>query len=270
MGGVRMMPRKTVSRWVGGAAQTRSRLAVRRFAAAYDIDLSDAERSLEDYDSIASLFTRRLKDGARPIASAADALVSPVDGRVLSQGPLREGSLLQAKGKTFSISALLAQPDAEARCAEGAYAILYLAPHNYHRIHAPKAGAITEARFIPGDLFPVNPAATARVSSLFARNERVVVTMDTDQGRLHTVLVGATCVGKIGLSFDATLVAEHQRTPIHRGYEAPIAIAAGDELGVFHMGSTVIVATEFPVAWDGALVPESPVRMGAEIGRIAA
>jgi phosphatidylserine decarboxylase len=268
IGGMRVVPKKTLSKAVRRLASVRSKMAVRRFAARYGVAVEDAEKPLEEYDSVLAFFTRRLKAGIRPVDPDPNVLVSPVDGAFLAGGPVGEGRLYQAKGREFTLGALLADRDAEKIFAGGTYATLYLAPKDYHRIHAPAEGTITGYTYVPGQLFPVNAAAVAHVDELFAKNERLITHLDTERfGRVEVVKVGATCVGHITVAYDpdvATNVGENEiRT---QRYDAPLPLEKGGEVGVFEMGSTVIVVTEKPV---DLLVGErgAPVIMGRALGR---
>jgi phosphatidylserine decarboxylase len=247
--GMRVVPKKPLSKAVRRLAGIRSKMAVRRFAARYKVAVEDAERPLDAYESVLDFFTRRLRPGIRPIDADPRALVSPVDGAFLAGGPIGEGRLYQAKGRDFTLAALLADPDAERTFARGTYATLYLAPRDYHRIHAPAAGGITSFTYVPGQLFPVNAAAVAHVSELFAKNERLITYLDADAfGRIAVVKVGATCVGHITLAYDAAVATNVGGAAIdRRAYDPPIPVEKGAELGVFEMGSTVIVVTERPV-----------------------
>lgn len=266
--GMRLVPKKTLSRTVRRLASVRSRMAVRRFAARYGVAVEEAERSLDEYESVLDLFTRRLKPGLRPIDPDPDVLVSPVDGTVLVGGPVGRGDLFQAKGRSYSLSALLADDGAPAVFERGHYVTAYLAPRDYHRIHAPAAGVVTGYTHVPGTLYPVNAAAVARVDDLFARNERLITHLKTDRfGRVDVVKVGATNVGHITVSYDRSLATNLGRSETtRRGYAHGIALEKGAELGVFEMGSTVIVVTEAPLEL-GDLAPKDRLRVGQALAR---
>lgn len=265
--GMRVLPKKPLSKAVRRLASVRSKMAVRRFAARYEVVVEDAEKPIEDYVSVLDFFTRRLKPGARPIDGSPEALVSPVDGAYLVGGDVGEGRLYQAKGRDYTLSALLAEEGAEATFRDGSYITLYLAPRDYHRIHSPVDGVITGYTSVPGALFPVNPAAVAHVHELFARNERLITHIDSEAfGRVDVVKVGATNVGHITLSYDdAVSTNTGQDTIVRHRYDEPIPIARGGEVGVFEMGSTVILVTERPVEFQ-PMERTHPVRMGTRIG----
>ncbi|MEQ8275151.1 MAG: archaetidylserine decarboxylase [Deltaproteobacteria bacterium] len=265
--GMRVLPKKPLSKAVRRLAAVRSQMAVRRFAARFDVAVEEAEKPIDAYESVLDFFTRRLKPGVRPIDDAPEAFVSPVDGAYLVGGPVGDGRLFQAKGRDYKLAALLAQDDAEQIFADGTYATLYLAPRDYHRIHCPVDGVITGYTAVPGALWPVNAAAVAHVDELFAKNERLITHVQSEKfGRVEVVKVGATNVGHISLCYDDAIRTNTGQTEIVRHtYDEPIPIARGAELGVFEMGSTVIFVTERPVELN-PMEKGQPVRMGARLG----
>lgn len=267
---LRVVPRKGLSRGFRRLTQVKSQMAVRRFAARFDLDMDEAERPLDAYESILDLFTRRLKPGARPIDPAPEALVSPADGAWLVGGPVGDGNLPQAKGRTYGLGALLAEPSAPKTFRNGACFTIYLSPRDYHRVHSPVDGAVTGYTYVPGDLFPVNAAGVQHVDQLFARNERLVIHLETETfGRVEVVMVGATNVGHMTLSFDPSVATNtgHRELERHR-YDPPIPLRRGDELGVFEMGSTVIVVTERGLKLEGFQGGEV-MRLGRRIGVVS-
>jgi phosphatidylserine decarboxylase len=251
------LPRTTLARGMGWLARSGlSRPLLRAFVWAYGLDLSEAQGSWDDWTTLDALFTRRLRPGARPIDPAPDALVSPVDGTVAWLGTTRGGAFEVAPGRAHDLARLLGEPvDGERDVA-----VLYLSPKDYHRVHAPRAGHVARFRYLPGTLWPVFPPAVRRLSDLFGRNERVVVDLDPD---LRVVLVGAFGVGRIGLAF-ADLVSNDGQPPGDHAVTPPAALAAGDDLGVFHLGSTVVlVAPAGRCAWTPRV--GDPVRMGRHL-----
>jgi phosphatidylserine decarboxylase len=224
------------------------------------------------YDSFNAFFTRELRPGARPIATDARALVSPVDGTVSQLGPTRAGQLLQAKGMQYTCAALLADTPLAGRYLGGSFACLYLAPYNYHRIHMPCDGVLRATRYVPGQLFSVNAATARTVPDLFARNERVVCDFDTDDGPLCLVLVGALFVGSIETVYAGEINPPPGRGGRMRVIDAGVgrAFKRGEELGRFNMGSTVILLTGNPATFAPRVEPTEPVRLGQLLARFDA
>lgn len=268
---LRFVPKNDLSRLVGRitrleGGRSAHQAAIRAFCKQYGVAVEEAELPLSAYPSFASFFTRRLKPGARPIAPGDDVPVSPVDGAVSFAGIAEEGRLIQAKGRDYRLSSLLADQEEAARFKGGAYATLYLSPKDYHRIHAPLGGKILGYSYVPGELWPVNRPSVRGVADLFAVNERLITYLDTPLGRVAMVAVGATCVGRIRLLYDDVVTNEKGPAKTVR-YEVPRSVGKGEELAVFEMGSTVILLFEpGKVKLDGRLVPDAPVRLGEVIG----
>jgi phosphatidylserine decarboxylase len=270
---LRWTPKGTFSRGIGWLAKRRVPRPLRKpiysgFARYAGADLSVLDRPLDAFERFDDFFTRPLPAGARPID--ADAVVSPVDGRISELGIAEGGRMIQCKGLDYTVRGLLADA-AEARSFEGgAYATLYLAPRDYHRIHSPVKGRITGYRHIPGAFFPVNPLSVRNVAGLFSINERLVTYMESDVGRVAVVKVAATGVGHITLSYDRE-VETHRRGAAGRHgsqlkYQTARPVGAGEELGMFHLGSTVIVLFEpGRVTLEGS--PGDLVQVGKRLGR---
>jgi phosphatidylserine decarboxylase len=271
---VRLLPRAALSRAVGAATRARApasmhRVAMRRFARTYKVRLDEAERPLEAYRTFSEFFSRGLKEGARPVDPGERVVISPVDGTVSEAGQIQNGQCVQAKGLAFPVPKLLGDPDAARSFAVGgSFATLYLSPRDYHRVHAPLGGRITGWRYLPGELWPVNPTSVRSVPDLFALNERLVTWLETVAGRCAVVMVGATCVGRLRAAYDDVL-GQVGTAPAARTFAEPLPVAKGKELGRFEMGSTVILL--FPpgqVTWDSALCPGAEVMMGRRIGQV--
>ncbi|HEX6369988.1 MAG TPA: archaetidylserine decarboxylase [Longimicrobium sp.] len=248
------------------------------FARAVGADPSEAELPLEAYPTLNRFFTRRLAAGARAWPSDPAVVASPVDGAVGQLGTVREGRLIQAKGRLYDVGQLLEDDGAAARCEGGAFITLYLSPRDYHRIHAPVAGEIRAARHVPGALLPVNAAAVAHMPELFARNERLMCHIDGPLGRVAVVAVGAYNVGRISAAFDAAWNAPPGRgewvtnrrglQSAARAYDPPIPVKQGDEIMTFHLGSTVVLVFEpGRVELLASIQPGDAVRLGTAIGR---
>ncbi|MGE4069695.1 MAG: archaetidylserine decarboxylase [Lysobacterales bacterium] len=258
-------------RWTWGPWK---RLLIKTLSRAYKIDLADAlEPDPEAYASFNDFFTRALRPEARPIASDSGALVSPSDGRISQIGRIRDGRIVQAKGMDYTLSELLGgREDEAARFEGGGFATIYLSPRDYHRVHVPYGGRLRRAIHVPGRLFSVAPWTTESIPRLFARNERLALLLDTDQGPMAVILVGAIFVSSIETTFDGEVTppyADQVRVQDYPGDQAP-AFAVGAEIGRFNMGSTVIVlsAAAFP-DWDAALSADTPVRMGQRLSAAA-
>jgi phosphatidylserine decarboxylase len=255
-----VVPRKTGARAMGRIARSRaSRWLTRAFVRAYQVDLGEAEGTLEHYPTLEALFTRKLRPGSRPVDADPDAIVSPVDGTCAYAGPSEGGVIEVAPGRPLRLSDLLDGPVEGERDA----IVLYLSPRDYHRVHVAREGRATSWRYVPGTLWPVFPAAVRRVPNLFARNERVVVRVETDHGPMDVVMVGAFGVGRITMEV-CDLVTNAGGRRAAGALDA--VLARGAELGTFHLGSTVVLVTE-PGRWRITVQPGDTVRLGRTIAR---
>lgn len=274
---VSRLPQATLSRAWGWLTRCRRprigvELAKRAFVAGAGIDMSEAAKSVDGYPTLEALFTRELRAGVRPIEPSSDAVVSPVDGTVGASGVIEQGLAFQVKGRSYSLAKLLGSSEESRRFEGGSFASFYLAPHNYHRVHAPVTGAIVGARVIPGSLMPVFHEALESVDELFARNERLVTIIADKEGRLTAVVkVGATLVGRISVEYDKTLRSNDRNLRSYRrSYDPPIPVDKGEALGMFEFGSSVVVVFEAGQMELNDLESGGSCRMGERIGSLVA
>ncbi|MEZ4221897.1 MAG: archaetidylserine decarboxylase [Polyangiaceae bacterium] len=216
-----------------------SRIVERAYSRAYDVNMEEVAARGGPYASFDEFFTRPLKPGARPVSE--DAVVSPADGRLESTGPVEPSGRIFVKGRPYEVGELLGSPTEAAPFAGGSFAVVYLSPRDYHRVHCPVDGDVGLVRGIPGDLFPVNSIGERHVPRLFVRNNRVVIYIDTPGlGRVALIMVGAIVVGRISVTLvpgPAVPAGDHALSP-------RASVARGDELGMFHLGSTAVMLLE--------------------------
>ena len=250
-------------------------LLIRHFIAHFQVDMSEAlEPNPRSYADFNQFFTRSLRAASRPMAAGEATLCCPVDGTVSQAGSINGDSLLQAKGRRFSLIQLLGGDAERARpFQDGSFVTLYLSPRDYHRIHMPTQGRLREMVHIPGRLFSVSPLTTRVVPDLFARNERVVAIFVTTAGPMAMVLVGAINVASIETVW-AGPITPPLGTAIRRwsypeAGAGSVLLDKGEEMGRFNMGSTVIVLCgRDTVNWDPALQAGASVRLGRKLGAI--
>lgn len=259
-----LLPRNQLARGMGSVARSSaSRLLTRAFVKAYGVDLDEATGDLDDYPTLEALFTRTLKEGARPICADPDALVSPVDGKVAAVGRTEQGTIEIAPGRALDVPSLLGHVGRR----EWEVAVLYLSPTDYHRVHVPREGRAVDWSYLPGTLWPVFPAAVRRVDGLFSRNERFRVGLELEQGpRLEVVLVGAFGVGRISVSV-TDLFSNEGAGAREDTLETPVSVERGAWLGTFHLGSTVILAAP-PGTVEWQIEPDAVVRLGQRIATV--
>lgn len=260
---LRALPRTRISRAVGRLCDAElppafSQALVRAYARAYRIDLDEYAHPNGAYKSFDAFFTRELKPGLRPFEGD---IASPADGKIESRGEIHLDATLRVKGRPYRVEELVGDAEDAKRYAGGQFAIVYLSPRDYHRVHSPVEGRIARVRSLPGDLFPVNSIGERHVPSLFARNRRVAIVIDTEKlGRVTVVMVGAIVVGRISVravpGYDVPL-GDH-------AIEPALPVAQGGEIGTFHLGSTAIVFVEkgASAAWTR---PLGPIRLGQSL-----
>ncbi|MFI3136514.1 MAG: archaetidylserine decarboxylase [Methylococcaceae bacterium] len=236
----------------------------------YGVNMAEAaEPDITTYASFNDFFTRALKPGIRPIASAANAVVCPADGAVSQAGNITDGRIFQAKGKSFTATELLGGDAQRAEAFNnGVYSTIYLSPKDYHRLHMPLSGTLKEMVHIPGRLFSVNTATTNSVPSLFARNERVACIFETEIGPMALVLVGAIFVSSVETVWHGVVTPPTITSVRNWLYEdnAP-TLQKGEEMGRFNMGSTIIVLFgNDAVRWQADFTAEKVVKLGEQIG----
>ncbi|MFZ1244966.1 MAG: archaetidylserine decarboxylase [Azonexus sp.] len=242
---------------------------IRWFVGRYNVNMAEAANpDIASYKSFNEFFTRPLKDGARPQADAA--FISPVDGAISQFGPIERDQIFQAKGHSYSTTALVGGDRKLAEQFEnGSFATLYLSPRDYHRIHMPCDGKLTRMIYVPGELFSVNPTTARGVPGLFARNERVVCIFESEFGPFVLTLVGATIVGSMATVWQGQINPPRPGVVREWRYDGDTAVnlKKGQEMGRFLLGSTVVML--FPkntLAFNPDWVPTGAIRMGEMMG----
>ncbi len=238
------------------------RLSLRVWRLFSDLDLSDAKR--KSFKSLHDCFTRELREGARPIDTGTDVVVSPCDAIIGASGRLEDGTLLQAKGFPYTLESLLGPAHAEliSQYAQGSYVTLRLTAGMYHRFHAPHDCRVEQVTYLSGDTWNVNPIALKRIEELFCKNERAVIQCRLQpSGILLTLVpVAAILVASIRLHFLDVL--------LHLKYAGPHIIpcdalfSKGQEMGWFEHGSTMIVLAPEGVSLFSHLREGQRIRMG--------
>ena len=239
-----------------------SKAVVGAYVRAYNVDIEEAAplNGQSAYPSFDAFFTRPLREGARHLDESA--LVSPADGRLDASGPVDDDRII-VKGRPYSAAELLGSDKAAARYRGGQFAVIYLSPRDYHRVHTPVRGRIVEVRSCRGDLFPVNSISENHIPNFLVLNRRVAIEIDADElGSITVVMVAAMIVGRITVTgIDAPDVPYGTHRP-----EPPIDIERGDELSIFHLGSTAVVFTE-PDKVPVIDRPHGAVKMGQSLCR---
>lgn len=264
----KVVPQHRLSRVVGKIAASENPIVktavIAAFKTKYGIDMSIAEQTNAlKFKSFNDFFTRGLRTGVRAVDADSTAIVSPADGAISQLGKIENGNVFQAKGQKFTVENLIADPQLAEPFKNGEFATVYLSPRDYHRVHMPFAGTLTETLYVPGELFSVNQTTAENIPGLFARNERMVCLFDTELGRMAVVLVGAMIVA--GIETVATgKVKPSGRIELN---QHNLFLEKGAELGRFYLGSTaVILFEENKIQWDEKFKANSTVLMGEALG----
>ncbi len=270
-----LLPKQALTALAGKFATARAggltTSVIRWFVGRYQVDMSEAANpDIASYSSFNEFFTRPLKPGARPLAPAA--FICPVDGAISQFGAIERDQIFQAKGHSYTTTALVGGDAELARqFADGDFATLYLSPKDYHRIHMPCDGRLLRMIHVPGALFSVNPTTARGVPGLFARNERVVCLFESDHGPFVLALVGATIVGSMATVWHGAV------NPPRPGHlrdwsygDRELRYRQGEEMGRFLLGSTVVML--FPrgvMKFNAGWAPQRPIRLGEKMGERA-
>lgn len=270
----RILPKGFISRVFGYTAlipvpQGLMKKIIAWYSVKYGVNLSEAEIPAEGFKNLNKFFTRTLKPGARKIDEDKRSVVATTDSRVDQYGDITDDSILQAKDVDYSLRELVPSIEAE-KFINGKYITLYLSPGDYHRIHSPVSGKITGFFNIPGKLYTVQTFMVKGFKGLFAVNERLITYIDTDQGAVAVCKIGAINVGKISLSYDNSVTNKFFRSKNEHIYDENRmpAVEKGDEIGIFNLGSTVIILFEKGMMEFDDLKEGQIVKMGEKIGTL--
>ncbi|MEE9444877.1 MAG: archaetidylserine decarboxylase [Cocleimonas sp.] len=244
-GSLYFLPHHVVSRLIFKLTRIESKFvpkSIELFSKAFDVNLNDAiHPEPSHYKTFNAFFTRQLKPELRPIAPSK--LVSPVDGTISQFGSIIDSSLVQAKGVSYTLDSLLGGNKEQSKLYEnGQFITVYLSPKDYHRIHMPCSGKLIEQTHVPGRLFSVAKHTVNTIKGIFARNERVIASFETEFGPMAMVLVGAINVAAIETVWAGLITPPKGKSLTTKNYnQKEISLDKGEEMGRFNMGSTVIL-----------------------------
>ncbi len=269
-----ILPHAISSRFIGKFANCKNKtlknylinLAIKKF----NINFEEAKSTdLDSYATFNEFFIRELKDGLRPLNSSDTVLTSPADGKLTQFGEIDNGSLIQAKGKSFSLESLIAK---SSTTDFKQFATIYLSPRDYHRVHMPIDGKLTKMVYIPGKLFSVNDTTTENIDEIFAKNERLVCYFDTAIGEVAVIFVGALLVAGIETVWHGKIAPNYYtdtQTWIYDKEQYNLEFKKGDQLGWFNFGSTVVMLfPEDSKKIDFAFEKESEIQVNQDLARL--
>jgi phosphatidylserine decarboxylase len=268
-------PQHLLSRIVGWFAdceiESVKNFLIKNFINYFNVNMAEAaEPDYTKYQSFNKFFTRALARDMRPLAEGAD-IISPADGAISQLGPIQDGRIFQAKGQHYSALELLAGNKTLAHhFANGVFTTIYLSPRDYHRVHAPISGTLSDMMYVPGDLFSVNHTTANHVPRLFARNERLITVFDTEIGKVAVILVGAMIVAGIETVWAGQIAPIAKNTiTLFEKHPKKVHLQKGDELGRFKLGSTVVMLFEKnKIHLDENMSASTPVQMGDKLATL--
>lgn len=235
---IRQFARSGTSRWM-----------IPNYIKTYKIAVDDVEDSISSFPSLHEFFIRKLKEESRPLADTP--IVSPVDGKIEVAGDLHDGIRFLVKNQHYSLADLLGSQSLSDRYKNGKYMVLYLSPADYHRIHSPSDGKVTQQLVLGKKSYPVNQAGLMYGKSPLSSNYRMISELETEFGRMLVVKVGAMFINSIEL----TNVKKEWRK--------------GEEIGYFSFGSTVVLFfEENTVAFNEKVTSGSPIKVGEALGNM--
>jgi phosphatidylserine decarboxylase len=226
-----------------------SRFVVPSFAKIYKLNQDEMDKALHEYHTLHDLFIRTLKKEARLIDKNENSVVSPVDAVIEDIGSIKETSEMLVKGKSYSIQEMLGKDQAVTKYLNGTYMVLYLSPSHYHRIHSPVEGTIVKQWTLGSKSYPVNKMGLKYGVRTLAKNYRMITEVNTANGHISIVKVGAMFVNSI------------EKT--HKGMN----LQKGEEMAYFSFGSTVVLLFEKEVFHlDSSIHTPKDIRVGEVIG----
>lgn len=267
---LKLLPKNLISRLLGVLSnlQFPSPILIsfiHLYSSIYKIQLSDLKVPADSMKTFNEFFTRELKPELRPIDATPNGVVSPVDGTIAEFGNIEHGLLVQTKGVLYSLSDLVGKEDAKL-FDQGYFITIYLSPADYHRIHTPVSGKIKRFSYFSGNLWPVNSFGVQNIGGLLSLNERIVSPVESENGTVGVVKVGATIVGKISVDYNKLCSNKGKNSQINLPVYPVKEYQKGEEIGKFQLGSTVILLFEKNRFTPYELSKKGKVKMGHLIG----
>ncbi|MBU4246490.1 MAG: archaetidylserine decarboxylase [Nanoarchaeota archaeon] len=270
----KVFPKEFISRALGKLAKKKLPKIIlipwiSSYCVLFGVNMSESKKDAYDFQTFDEFFTRELKSGIRKIDVSKNSVISPVDGKMMEFGAIEKNMLIQAKGKIYMLESLLEDGALASKFENGSFLTIYLAPKNYHRIHAPISGKIAGYQYIPGSLFCVNKISSETIENLFSKNERLITYLECRKNTIAIVKVGACVVGKICATYENAAFDTSCNMALKKTYSKKIPIEKGEEIGRFEIGSTVVLLFESGVITFGDLVRGAEIKMGQKIGTLA-
>ncbi|MCA1063484.1 phosphatidylserine decarboxylase [Rossellomorea aquimaris] len=228
-----------------------SRPFISSFIKTYNIDINEMEGQVSDYKTLHDFFIRNLREDARVVEYSENHAVSPVDGLMASTGIISDELEIEVKGKTYSILDMLGSKEKASDYGGGEFAVFYLSPANYHRIHSPITGKVLGRWSLGQHSYPVNELGLLYGKEALSKNYRSITELGHEKGKVAVVKVGAMFVNSVDyvherkewkqgeevayFSFGSTVILlfEKDRFQFSRNKEIPRNVTVGETIGDF-------------------------------------
>lgn len=250
--------KRIVSTLYGQLVKSRNSVKqIPKFIEHYAINTEEIKRPIGSFKSFNDFFIRELMEGARPIDTNENHLISPADSR-LFVFDLSKSKSLPVKGYWYNLNGLIKDKKLVNEYADGWCFIYRLAPSDYHRYCYFDHGHQEKVKRLRGVLNSVHPIALSVTKSLIAKNYRELTIMHTNSfGDVLQLEVGALLVGKI--------IQHHKQ---------PYSFVRGEEKGYFEFGGSTIIQLfkKGSVQIDSDIVEysekgiETLVKLGEKVG----
>lgn len=189
-----------------------------------NIDMSSYQK--REYTSFNDFFTRKIKEGKRPIPENPNLLISPCDCKATIY-KIQENTTFSIKHTEYTLRSLLRSPKLAKRFRGGYAFLLRLTVDDYHRYVYAASGKQSKNYHIDGSFHTVNPIANDYLP-IYKENTREYTVIHTEEfGDVIQMEVGALLVGKISNHTESRTVVR------------------GEEKGFFEYGgSTIVILTQ--------------------------
>ena len=235
-------PRRSPTQWLESqplfdwfyAALQRSRWSARKiqpFIEKHNIDMSEFEPVR--YRSYNEFFIRKFRAGMRTFPAEQNEMGAFAEARYFGWDSVESDQKFPIKGHSLNAEGILGSKERARAFENGPVMLARLAPVDYHRVHYPDDGKITDSDRIAGRLWTINWRALQNKPDILFQNERHVQILQTHNfGQLGFVEIGAMTVGRVV-----------QTHPIDKPFRR------GAEKGYFSFGGSAIVVFGEPRAW---------------------
>lgn len=255
----KFIKRKLFSKFYGIYNDSKiSKKKIRSFASAFNIDISESEKDIDEFETFNDFFCRKLSSKARPVNLGENILVSPCDARLIVHENINLNNLIQIKNLTYSFHDFIKNYDSFNKYENGVCLIFRLCPTDYHRFHFIDSGICEPVNKIKGFYYSVNPIALNKIDKVFCENKREWCVFHSENfGDVIYAEVGATCVGSIIQTYCPN-------KPVTKGSEKGYFKFGGSTIVLFFENNKIKLDED--ILHQSSLGFETKVKIGEKIG----